>query len=647
MTTCANRYRGALLILVLALAGVLPAAAGGLGDFQLAQAIPADASVVAVSRDHAGRAFLSEQYQRVWDVVEQQHFERDVRTLMRGLFQQEGGDLQAFEQQWQQFSDLLLGVEWGDLFEQEGAFAAQIGFPLPEIVLLGRAPVAKVEANFAGLAAIVDALARLAPEGQLVTTSTGTGDSVVRTLGVAEAVLPVGGLMLAREKDVLLVGFGVKLPEQTLALLRGEAGQRLIETERFQSAMKRLPAPKDSFFFMDSARLMGQVRAVIDAAMGMADPTGEALDTQTRALPLRLIDAFDIFDFAAGVATTDGLKTHGDSIAVLSADANSRLLHSAIFKNPTLDKPLKYIPATAQNCSVWSGIALQPLYDGILTFINENVPNGAEMVRQWHEEIRPALPLDVEKDLISWIGGGFRTFSMPSRSAYQPGDWVVMISVSDETQGRTVLDRLLGEMLTPMLAQSSGAVRDARIEDAEGFKIIVHPALVMMPGLREPTIGIKNGQLFIASSADGIRNALAAAAGTAPDFSTNERFRAEGLPLGDGVSSISFKDLTGLGEELGQALQMVPMMAFAMPDLARHPVGRALLSAAGKAGKVVRELNFLQSSCSQTTFDGKAAYSKFVLNYREPPKPPVVPEPAEPTTSEPTPSESADSPGGE
>ena len=637
----AKRLVVSLAVCIGMLACARPVSAAGIDDFQLTRAIPADAAMAVHARDHEGLAFLKKQTERVWAAVEAQHFEKDIRTLMKGMVQQDGGDPEEFEQWWQQLNDLLLAVEWSTLCEHEFAFAMKMGFPAPDLIFLGQSSPEKAKSNFEGLEAILKTLAGYAPEGELVVTTQGEGDSVVHTIGFANAPFPVGELMLAREKNAILIGFGQVMPEQALALLRGEEGQALKATERFQGAMKRLPPPTDEFFYMDMTRFLGQVRAVCDAGMSMADPTGEGIDEKSRALPAKLIDTFDIFDTIAEVSTTDGLKTTSDSVAMLRDDAKSKPMYAVMFKNGPVKKPLKFIPKTAQNFSVWSGICLPALYEGVIAFIGENVPGGEEMIAEW-DEMKVTLPIDVEKDLLSWIGGGFASFSMPAKSAYQPGPWALMLSVTDDAKAQEMLGRLYAEV-EPLLKENSGMLRDAEIEGAEGFKIIIHPMLAMMGGLSQPTLGVKDGQLFVGSSPEAIGSALATAAGDAPDFSSNERFQKEGLPVGKNVTAMSFADLTKLGEELGQALSMVPMIGMFVPEVAQNPMGRALITAAGKAGKVVRELNFLQSSCSQTTVTGQVVYTKAVTNYREPPKPkPAATEPAEPA-EEKSPGEDTDS----
>ena len=105
----------------------------------------------------------------------------------------------------------------------------------------------------------------------------------------------------------------------------------------------------------------------------------------------------------------------------------------------------------------------------------------------------------------------------------------------------------------------------------------------------------------------------------------------EGLPLGENVTGYQFKDLSKLGEELGQVFAITGMLSMMMPPEAqKNPAIITMLSMANKLGSVVRTLDFFRSSCTVTTFDGKGGLTKELTNYQEPPKP----KPVAPTTQE-------------
>jgi hypothetical protein len=617
-----------------------PVQAAGMSDFKLAGSIPADAFMAAYAREHAGKAFINEQMERVWKTVQAQHFEKELRILLKGLFEADAEGLteaerqqriEQFDAQWQRFDALLQAVDWSSLFNREAAFGMKLGFPAPEFVLIGMGSPDKTASNFAGLEGILAALVSFAPEGALVTSKQGEGESVVHTIALGpDAPFPLS-LIVARQKDALMLGFGQTMPEQALALLRGEPGQAFASTERFQAALKRLPPPADSAMFFDLSRFMGQLRGYIDSAIAMAGPAAEEMDPKIKALPGKLIDAVDIFDYVATVSATEGMKKSSESILVLLPDAQSKPLYSVLFKNGVLQEPLQFIPQSAENFTVWSGINLQALYDGIINFVRDNAPNGPELIQEW-ETTKTTLPFDIEQDVFSWIGGSLRMFSMPAESAYKPGSWLIATNVTNEDKAREELTRFFN-WLEPTLKESNGAVRDVEVEGGTGFKSIVHPMLIVVGSAGQPTMGVAKGQLIVASGPKVISEALATAAGGSPNFSKNERLQKECPPMPANVWMASFSDMTKLGDQLGQALKMVPMMGMMMPQLAQNPAGRALFSAVSKLGNVVQEINFLQSSSSVSTFDGKVVQSKAVVNYRVPPPPPQT-SPAEEEESE-------------
>ena len=66
-----------------------PALAGGIDDFKLTRAIPADAFMAVHSRGHDGQAFVNEQFERVWKALENSRLDRDLRRLFKKMAEQE------------------------------------------------------------------------------------------------------------------------------------------------------------------------------------------------------------------------------------------------------------------------------------------------------------------------------------------------------------------------------------------------------------------------------------------------------------------------------------------------------------------------------------------------------------------------------
>lgn len=654
-----ERKRNILAVAVV-LAAMLPAAgAKGLDDFTLTKAIPADAFLAVHSRDHAGKEFINQQYTRVWAAVEKARFHVDLKRMFKKMQQQNqppGAELERFDEQWQQITDLCTGVDWSSLGRREFALGLKLSFPFPELVVLLMPPQEKVKDSFDGLSGILKTLAELDPNAPLKLTTEEDGATVIHKLScTGESPIPLG-LTLARHNDVILVGLGPTMTEQALALLRGEGGQALAATARFTEAFQKLPPPTDKLTFIDIAKLMRQVRQVVGAASAMAEAGAPAEGepgydeyVQWKALPGKIIDTLDMWEYSAEVTTTDGMLATTDSITVLRPDAKSRALYPVLYGNKSLNDPLKYVPQTAGEFWATSGLDLPALYKAVVKIIREDVPEGEEMIanlealtkgpgfdsqavveleEEGAEQQAPeeegieqptvqAAGFDIEKDIVGWIGGSLISFSVPGPTPYSPSQFVVMLSVRDEAKAREMIDRLMG-LIEPMMAQQQGSVVDAEIEGAEGFKSVVFPMLAMF-GLNKPTIGVKDGWLFFGSSPEIIASSMKVAAGEAENFSKNERFLREGIPPAGSVTSLSFTDKTKMGEQLGQALTMVPMIGMMVPDVVKDPVAQSVLSMVGKLGRVVRKLDFFQSSASRTTFDGQVEIAKCITTYREPP----------------------------
>lgn len=619
-----------------ALSASLTAIGGGFDEYKLSKAIPADVFLAVHTRSHPGQDFLKKQYARIWAAVEAAQFDKDIRRIFRGLAEKDGPEaVQEFDARWQQVSDLASGVEWSTLGEKEFAFAMKLEFPMPQFVFLMEPPADKIKPDFEGLSAILESIAQLAPT-ELALTKDEQGDSVVHKLGFTNAPFPAG-MTLARHKSILMIGMGATMPEQVLTMLDGKGGKALSTTPRFTQAFSKLPAPKDEAVFFDVSLLMTQVRGVMNAVKQMnaggsstgdeTGTTGGAAQPSEAELAMsivgKIIDAADMVDYLASVKTTDGMKSTEDFLCAIKDSAKSSPLYAPLFNNGPISEPLKFVPQSAGNVSVWRGIDVSALYGAILKFVNEHVPDGAEHVAQF-KAMQEQQGVDVEKDYLNWIGGGFISFSIPGKTQYSPAEWAVLITVKDEAKGRETINKLL-DILGANLAQQGGSVAEAQIEGGEGFRSVIFPMLAML-GMTRPTLGFAQGHMFFGSSPKVIEQSLAAASGKEPNFSKNERFLKEGIQPKGSVTSLSFSDTSRTGQEMGQLLKMVPMVAMlpGMNEVFQDPSAKAVLGVISKLGPIVEKLDFMLSEASVSTFDGKVFMTKSVSNFREPP-PPATP----------------------
>ena len=629
--------RGACLALAACaalVAGWTGVAQAGVEQFRLIKAIPADAYLTIHARQHAGMEFLEQQYARLWAELEKSRIDVNIKQVFKTLAVNNGATPEDFESTWQKLVDLYTAVDWPSLGDREYAAAMRMGFPAVEFVSLMMPPKDEVAASFDGLTAIVRELAAMSG-GQVQVQTEGQGAHVVHKISAGGGAAMPMGLTLAREGEVILVGFGNTLPEQTLALLRGEDGESMADNPRFRAALARLPEPGESLSFFDASRMWAQMRTFVNRTIDLAaqsqsisaEAEGESGQDQAQQQTEQLhklanaaLNELDIFEYTAEVSNTQGLRTRCESIAVLKDDGQQKILYKVLYGNGTLSEPLKFVPKEASDFTVSAGINLQALYEGLAHFIETFVPNGKAQFEQALAQFNAATGLDLEQDVVGWIGGGFQSISVPGPTAYSNSDWIMMLSVRNEAKAREMIDRLFAA-IQPMVQQQQGVIAGEQIEGTEGFRSVTLPQLVMF-GLNKPTLGINDGWLFFASSPEMVRRILDTSTGKAPNVAASERFRKEGLMPEGHVLSVSFTDLTGLGQQLAQMLGMFGLAQMALPpEAAANPAVRALLGIPPKLARVARKLDFLQSKASVTTLDGKLVRTRSVVNYRKPPEP--------------------------
>ncbi|MBI5866249.1 MAG: DUF3352 domain-containing protein [Planctomycetes bacterium] len=621
-----NRIRNIASVLVM-LAASCCAWAKGLEDFSLTKAIPADVFVAIHTRGHEGQAWLNKQYARVGEELEKIHLERDVKLFFKKMAKEQGHETEEFDENWNKVADMLSTVEWFHLADREYAFCMRLGEILPEFISLMKPPADKVDSNFEGMAGMLKHLAELQPEAFVLATDT-QGDLTTHRLSVNGAPFPVV-LTLAKHKDVIAIGFGPTLVEQSLALLTGKEGKTLASTPRFQEAFKKVAAPTDAAAFVDAKVLFTQLRTLVDHAIAMsadaAPKEGEpGYEDYVRGkqIPGKIFDMCDITEYSATVRTTDGMKATGESVTMLREDAKNKALYKVMYGNPAIKNPLGFVPKEAGDFFVTSGINLKALYEAIVKMLKEDIPQGEEVLAGIDGLKENGF--DIEKDLIAWIQGSMVMVSKPGPNAYASSDWVFMLQVSDEAKCKEQVDRLVKMGEEALAGSQQGSIADAQIDGAEGFKTLNIQMLSMMGGGLAPTFGVAKGWLVAGSSAKFIEKTLATIAG-GENISKNERFTKEGLMPEGAVHAIAFTDESNLGENLSTALGMLPMLTMTNPELGKNPVLSSLIGIAGKLSRVVRKLDFFQSSASVTTIDGNVVHTKSLSTYREPPPPPKKP----------------------
>lgn len=623
-----RRLRSSMCVFVAAVLASPALWAAGIDDYKLAKAIPGDAFLSLHTRGHDGQAWLNKQLERVWKKVEEAKFERDLKRIFKELAKEGGQTPEQFDEQWTKFVDLGAAVDWASLGAREYAFGMKITNFTPEFVSIMMPTADKVESNFNGLTGIIKSIAGMNP-GMMALATEGEGDTVIHKIAFPGLPPELSfGVTVARQKDVILIGFGSTLVEQSLALLQGKPGKSISTSPRFQEAFKKLPAPTDSATFCDVSLLMAQVRELMTQVFKMAETQGNPPKEgdpdydkyiAAKKIPGKIIDALDIFEYSASVSSTDGLKTLSQEHTLLKDGASGKPFHKIMFGNGPVKDPLKFIPKNASDFAVSSGIDVAATWAFLTDLIKNDIPDGNEFF-EGLEQMKAETGFDIEADLLSWLKGTFTSISVPGPTTYASGEFAIMLGVTNEEKANAAIDKVI-ELAKANIPEDQGRIEDADVPGGKPFRVARIQALGMMPGLpSKPTVGIREGHLFIASSPEFVISVLETGAGKAENFGKNERFAKECVQPSGAVNSLSFTDQSQLGEQLSMAfgsLGMVSMMA--PPEIARNPLFQSAMGASTKIARVVKELNFFQSTSAMMTVDGNVVMTKSIATYREPP----------------------------
>jgi hypothetical protein len=211
-------------------------------------------------------------------------------------------------------------------------------------------------------------------------------------------------------------------------------------------------------------------------------------------------------------------------------------------------------------------------------------------------------------------------FSMPREIVANPfhqTDSVLLLGVSDTELAREKVQAGLEAFKGVMQEHLHQAVliQPVPTVKAEGFNSVWVPIFAMFP---RPVIGVHDKWLVCASSDEAVNKYIATAAGKAPCITTTARFKAEGIRPSGPVHSVSFTDERYTAKAMAEGFTIAGTFMHAMPRQKEMLPMMAMFRVLAKLQPVFEEIDFLSSSATATTFDGKCWMTEGVLTCRQP-----------------------------
>jgi hypothetical protein len=232
--------------------------------------------------------------------------------------------------------------------------------------------------------------------------------------------------------------------------------------------------------------------------------------------------------------------------------------------------------------------------------------------------------VDVRRDIAELFGGA----SVSVTLAEGRGS-VLMIGVADEALAREKVGAAL-EFLTNRMGEviAEQPALAALAMFTPWTSPVSHPELAGFQNLHfsvspEPVVwGVADGHLIFGSSADAVALCLATADGRHPSIRMNEALMQAAIPPTEPFNMASLTDQRRVGAEFAEAIGIASVVSGLAGSFAPQSELRTLTGGISamlaKLKPVVLKIDFLKSSASRTTFDGRVWRARSVTHYASP-----------------------------
>jgi len=252
-------------------------------DRSLAQILPNDVFLYVHERNNPEKDFLDLYWGEVLEALAQSGIHEDAIDLIGTIIGLTGGDgTDELIRIKERFTQLVAGVDWSGLEGKESVFSERFVPPahfsdknppvmMPQMVIILRGTSEGAEANFKGLAAILDAMVEeinnaVGREVVTVDRMTRKGAAVAQ-IDILKRLPGAPSLPIAvcQRDDLVLIGIRDGLIDDVLALLDGSSEKKaLADSPRFKAGFANLPPGENYFTFFDMQTMMKSLRATGD-----------------------------------------------------------------------------------------------------------------------------------------------------------------------------------------------------------------------------------------------------------------------------------------------------------------------------------------------------------------------------------------------
>ncbi len=585
-----------LLLVALQVASVRAA-----DELDLRRGVPSDVYLVILAKHNPERDFQRKYYEEVWNTIQEtQILEKALKIITSRM---EEDQLEQANSVIEELREAVKPIDMQALADcKEMVYAQQMqmtslgpqapSIPVADHLVLLRLTPEAVQSTADGITNFFK-LAEKHTGGELSVETTKVGDATVTAL-----VMPPQSPFqpaIATMGEVLMFGSTKAFLEKSIGMLTGQQGESKFDDPRLAAALQKLPAPEDSLVFYDGKSQFETLQKIAPmiAEMGGGD---ENVERVAKIIDMIMKDV-SILDYDVTVEYTEGNLNRTASYGKLLPGTEDSTLRKMLSSAEPFEKWQSWVPSGALSYSLGTGVYLHPLYERIMTVLDEDVEEAEDALEQF-EQIQEQFDVHLDRDILQSFTGKYASVSMPSNMGN--ADSVTALQCTNGDRIKELIHRGI-EALKQIPAIQSQQLKLVPSKELKGFEELSAITLTAL-GVR-PVIGFQDGWMYIGSSAKAVQKVLKTQAGEGETIEQSEAFTRLDIEVEGAVESIKYTNTAestrALAAGLNQAGLMAPMfMAMAganSEDESLKPV-QEVIALLPDLSRIVAKFDFLEAT---------------------------------------------------
>ncbi len=403
---------------------------------------------------------------------------------------------------------------------------------------------------------------------------------------------------IAVKDDVLILSSTQAMAQGAVRALDADAPQSKFDDPRVVAALAQLPEWEDAVTVYDGKLQFEMIQEQLDPVREMLEQ--QAGDDAEAGVALRMMDVLlkeaNVLDLEVSVEYTEEGSNHTEALGVLLPGADDRLLSQLIMGGEEIVDWQQWIPASAVNYSVNSGVNLHQIYTKALDIFTREAPEMAAEALMKLGEFEAQIGLSLEDDLLVLFPGESVSVTLPG------GQSVLALRCSDADHTRELLHRAVdtARAFPQVAAQQLELVESEELDGFEDLRASFFAAV----GAR-PVIGFKEGWMIVASAPEAAQAVIDTRWGEAANITSTAGYQRFGLEIDGPVRAVAYantaQNIRQAAQFINQAAAMAPLllggvMAEASPE-DQKSIQEALALIPSLA-RIVEKFDFLEATLS-------------------------------------------------